>query len=59
MYQSTTSKNFKNKIIKTNSFEQIESRKIFIHNPTSNNKSNRSNINNDKISKQENDKKLT
>ena len=58
MYQSTTSKNFKNKIIKTNSFEQSESKKIFINNPSSNNKPNRSHITNDEIQKEENDKKI-
>ena len=58
MYQSTTSKNFKNKIIKTNSFEQVESRKIFIHNATSNNKPNKSHINNVEILNDVNNKKI-
>ena len=42
MYQSSTSKKYKNKIIKTNSFEQVESRKIFINKPISNNETNKS-----------------
>ena len=42
MYQSSTSKKYKNKIIKTNSFEQVDSGKIFINKPTSNNEQNKS-----------------
>jgi len=42
MYQSSTSKKYKNKIIKTNSFEQVESRKIFINKPITNNEQNKS-----------------
>ena len=42
MYQSSTSKKYKNKIIKTNSFEQVESRKIFIKRPIGANDQNKS-----------------
>ena len=42
MYQASTSKNYKNKIIKTNSFEQVDSRKIFMKKPISNNEQNKS-----------------
>ena len=42
MYQSSTSKKYKNKIIKTNSFEHVESRKIFINRPMANNEQNKS-----------------
>ena len=42
MYQSSTSKKYKNKIIKTNSFEQVDSRKIFINKPMVNNEQNKS-----------------
>ena len=42
MYQSSTSKKYKNKIIKTNSFEQVESRKIIINRPIENNEPNKS-----------------
>jgi len=40
MYQSTTSKKYKNKITKTNSFEQVDSGKISIYNQASRNEPN-------------------
>ena len=44
LYQSSTSKKYKNKIIKTNSFEQTETKKIIINGPMSNNPPNKSYI---------------
>jgi hypothetical protein len=42
MYQSTTSKKYKNKITKTNSFEQVDSGKISIYNQAFSNEPNKS-----------------
>ena len=60
MYQSSTSKKYKNKIIKTNSFEQIESKKIFIISPTKNRQQNKSytEITNNFINKKKEKKKI-
>lgn len=60
MYQSSTSKKYKNKIIKTNSFEQIESKKIFIISPTKNRQQNKSytEITNNFINKNKEKKKI-